>query len=76
MTTLQEYYKLLKQHDWYYAWSDDGGIYAEGAAERVKIEKIASQSEAHKALLMGFVAHYFPSENEEKKPLPEEPAAN
>ena len=31
---MDNYIKLLRQHDWYYAYSDDGTVYRRGDAER------------------------------------------
>lgn len=48
--TLQEFYDLLANHDWYYQWSDDMRAYRAGQANEKVIEALAEQSDEHKKL--------------------------
>ena len=38
---LNEYIQELKQHDWYYAMSDDGRVYNRGRLESSRIKELA-----------------------------------
>lgn len=70
--TVEEYYKLLQKHDWYFSFSDDHREYAKGSAERSALTVMARQSPEHKKLLAGFELHHSsgPAWNTEQSPLP------
>jgi hypothetical protein len=78
MVNLKDFYQMLKQHDWYYEYSDDYGVYMRGKANRNKLKKMAAQSPAHQHLFDSFFRHYFSGEpfSTEKTPLPEEPKSD
>jgi hypothetical protein len=52
--TLQEFYDLLDQHDWYYQYSDDRSVYNRGKEQQAKIEAQASGRREFKLLLEAF----------------------
>ena len=39
--SIVEYYEMLKNHDWYYSFSDDHSVYTKGTAEMVHLRNIA-----------------------------------
>jgi hypothetical protein len=49
--TSETFAKLLNDHDWYYAYSDDVRVYRNGTAERKEIEAIASANPTFLAML-------------------------
>lgn len=73
--TLADYYDRLDGFDWYYAYSDDGGVYRAGERAMKALKIVAEQSPEHKALYDGFSAHYFSGKpwGTEKAPKPERP---
>lgn len=75
MVTLKEYYKMLKEHDWYFDWSDDGRVWEKGRAAHSRLAAMSTQSPEHKALWEGFKSHKFTGKpwNTEQAPMPEEP---
>lgn len=75
MTTLIEFYDMLEQHDWYYAFSDDHRVWKAGNANLAKIQNIVRESAEHAALYSGFHNHYFsgPAWSTEQSPKPERP---
>lgn len=40
--SIEEFKTLLKQHDWFYMYSDDPKVFRRGKAERIKIEEACS----------------------------------
>lgn len=52
--TLQDYYQLLKNHDWHYEFSDDHNVWRAGAARRQLLRDISEQSPEHLALYKDF----------------------
>lgn len=75
MTSLKDFYNMLKKHDWYYAFSDDMRTYNSGESVKNKLKNITGESPEHKALYEGFENHYFSGKSfgTEKQELPEEP---
>lgn len=75
MTTLREYYQLLKAHDWYFAFSDDQSVYNKGAASLKHLKQTMEESPLHQILFHGFQEHYFSGMgfDTEQAPLPTEP---
>ncbi len=55
---LKQYYRMLKEHDWNYDFSDDLKAYKKGATERNVLSKLAQLSPEHEALYLGFLLHY------------------
>lgn len=74
--TLSEFFNLLENHDWFFEMSDDGRVYRRGESQRARIEQVAAESPAHKALFEAFRAHMFsgPAWGTAKQPKPERPA--
>jgi hypothetical protein len=57
--TLQEYYKELKQHDWYYDWSDDHTVWTKGRDNLNRLIGITRESRQHEELYIMFKEHHF-----------------
>lgn len=68
--TLWEFYIELEHHDWFYAWSDDGRVYRNGEANRVRLRDIARTSMAHARLYVSFRRHHFSGAAFGKKQFP------
>ena len=43
MTSTSEIVDLLKAHDWFYEWSDDGSVFSKGHSERAKIMAVLAE---------------------------------
>lgn len=65
--SLQDFYKALESHDWFYDYSDDGSVYRRGRAEEDRIGKATATSPAHKALYDAFRAYIY---DKKEKPTP------
>lgn len=58
--SIQDFYQLLDDHDWYYQFSDDDRVYRRGAASMIGLMNIAANNgPEYKALLEAFNMHYF-----------------
>lgn len=55
---IQEYFRELEKHDWYYSFSDDNGAYRRGHENEMRLKAIAAESEKHQRLYDGFMAHF------------------
>ena len=66
--TLNEYDKLLRGHDWYYNYSDDGRVWRAGESVQSQIVRLSKTSEDHFTLYDAWSKHYFsgPSFDTEK----------
>ncbi len=51
MMNLQEFYKMLENHDWFHMMSDDGRVDRAGSAARARLNDLASGWPEAKALL-------------------------
>lgn len=73
--TLRKFYDRLKNHDWYYTFSDDFGVWQLGNAAEAELKAMAQLSPEHAALYNGFSQHYFSGESwgTPKAPLPVRP---
>lgn len=73
--TLAQYWDMLNAHDWYYDMSDDHRVWRKGQEEGGKIATLATQSDAHEILLVGFRDHHFSGKpwETEQKPKPARP---
>lgn len=74
--TLNEYYDLLDNHDWYFDFSDDRNVRALGQNNDHKIKKIANtHGKKYLALYQHFHLHHFsgPSFDSPEAPKPERP---
>lgn len=69
MTTL-EYYDRLKEHDWYYVFSDDRKAYEKGSAEERELIKTTAGSLEKLELFKRFKQHYFPKDWDNVPALP------
>lgn len=54
---LSVYWDMLNQHDWYYQYSDDPGVWRRGQAAQERIRMFADQSPQHRELYDGFVSN-------------------
>lgn len=75
--TLAEFWDMCKNHDWFYAMSDDGRVYRAGKANYEKLQRTAAfGGEAYTELLAGFSSHIFSGKpwKTEKQPMPERPS--
>jgi hypothetical protein len=48
--TIEEFDRRLSRHDWYFAYSDDGGVFRAGDREADELLRVAMQSAEHAAL--------------------------
>jgi hypothetical protein len=73
--TLEQYWVMLNNHDWYYNYSDDPSVWRRGSNNEAKMVGTSKQSPEHEALYKGFVAHHFSGDpwKTEKQPKPERP---
>jgi len=76
--TLQQFYDVLAEHDWYWMMSDDyNGYYCPGKLhqENIKVIALYGGSE-YEALYEAYHKHMFSGEpwKTEKAPLPERPS--
>ena len=53
-TELKSYYIMLKQHDWYFEYSDDHSVWRAGSDEQTRLREISRESIEHKKLWLGF----------------------
>ena len=70
--TLQEFYDLLRTHDWTYMYSDDSGVNRRGyaAAQKIREAEQAASDPAFTSLREGFQQHWLG----DRRPLPLRPA--
>lgn len=76
MMTLQEFYKELEKHDWYYYFSDDMGVDRRGAANLKRLESIALEGgQTYQDLMKAYGDHMFSGQpwNTPRAPKPKEP---
>lgn len=62
-----EFAKMLRGHDWTYAWSDDGRVWRAGEATQSKIEATAKLSANHARLYELASAYYLGSSKMEEQ---------
>ena len=63
MTDLAEFDKMLRNHDWYFAFSDDHSTYLSGQRSVDALVQIAKESEDHAKLFKGWRDLYFTGSN-------------
>lgn len=74
--TIEEYYRLLKAHDWYYEFSDDHRVWKEGQRKSDYLRKVADLKSdlgdnSFSSLLKSFQDWYFASVSEARSiPMP------
>jgi len=60
MITLEDYFKALQKHDWYFKNSDDHTAFKNGHADRQLLDSIAAREGGKfKEMLHDFNEHYF-----------------
>lgn len=75
--TLVEFYERLERHDWYYDFSDDGGVWRAGSAERTRLMEASTLSPEHAKLFKAWKAHAQHEDVITKRPAkPERPSEN
>lgn len=75
--TLADYWDKLNRHDWYYAMSDDHGVWLAGERAVKELNALADVGgEEWQALRVAFAQHYFsgPPWETEQSAKPERPA--
>ena len=55
MLTVEEYSKVLEDHDWYFSYSDDHRAWKRGDDQSTFINKLAAQDPALKEVLQQFL---------------------
>lgn len=73
---LQEFYKTLEQHDWFYPWADDSSVYWRGEQSWQALEATAkAHGPAYAWLMAEFARHMCSGQawNTPKHPKPEMP---
>jgi len=56
---IKDYDKRLRNHDWYFTWSDDYSVYSRGDRDRKELIRITEESPAHAELFNAYNMHYF-----------------
>ena len=73
MDDLQDYYRQLDNHDWFYDYSDDYHVWARGSAERTRLNGIATKNQRFADLFYAF-QHWIYQERRDPTKKPELPA--
>lgn len=75
---LKDYYNELENHDWFYEYSDDQGVWERGRDSLKNIQTLSKNSDEHQKLYDGFCKHHFSGKpwGIEKQPKPEIPLTN
>jgi hypothetical protein len=76
--SLQQFYKDLEQHDWFYPWTDDSSVYRRGEQAYKALETTAKENgPAYAWLIAEYARHMCSGEpwNTPKHPKPEAPVA-
>jgi hypothetical protein len=70
---LVEYYEALQKHDWYYEYSDDHSVWANGSENYHKLFRDSTKSKQHEELWDSYQRYVLCGFNEciYKKPLVE-----
>lgn len=70
--SLSEYFAKLREHDWYYDFSDDPHVWKRGNTERKHLEAASASSKLHEKMWDAFNAYYFNGEpwGTKKPPMP------
>lgn len=71
MTNILEFYDMLKNHDWFYSYSDDYRVWRNGEDMSKKLTRIANESDQHRDLYRMYV-DFAVRRNREKEPTVEE----
>lgn len=58
-STLKEYDQLLAAHDWYFAFSDDHGVFMRGERQADRLVDISKISDDHAKLLHAWSKHHY-----------------
>lgn len=57
LPTLNEYFDALESHDWFYDYSEDREVFANGTNQKWKLQLVAQNSEPHKNLYREFYTY-------------------
>ncbi|MDN7430798.1 hypothetical protein [Burkholderia sp. AU45388] len=61
--TIEQFYDMLDQHDWFFGYSDDSRVYRNGSDDLERLKAIAvSVGDNYAALLAAFQRHHFSGE--------------
>ena len=63
MTTLKDFDTMLKNHDWFYAFSDDYSVWVHGERAVERLAEITRESDAHAKLFKVWRDSYFTGPN-------------
>lgn len=66
--SLQEFYDLLQAHDWWYEYSDDGAVWRRGRANQTKLNRIADENDANRALYNEWYTYMITNNGKGTKP--------
>jgi hypothetical protein len=55
--SLQEFYDLLDQHDWFYPMSDDSRVFEKGQANERRLISLATTITGGKSLYVSYLAY-------------------
>lgn len=56
--TVEEYFKELRSHDWFYEYSDDHSVWRKGLDNRSKLYSLAKENDVF-ALMLNDYNHYI-----------------
>jgi hypothetical protein len=59
---LKDFDMMLEHHDWYYNYSDDGGVWRAGEQAQDRLIKTSKESSDHLKLFESWSKHYFSGE--------------
>lgn len=73
--TLQDYYLMLENFDWFYEMSDDGRVYERGRKAEARLKEVAKTSPKHKEMFDSFRLYIYsgPPWGTDKLPKPVAP---
>lgn len=74
--TLEQFFDALKYFDWYYSFSDDGGVYRRGAVREEELRRIGHTSPAHQRMIDDWSKHMFTGESWNTPRAPEPVLSN
>lgn len=69
--SIEEYYKKLEQHDWFYNYSDDHRVWLRGVEQRKELQALCQENDVL-TKMYGQYAVYMDNPRELRKPLIED----
>ena len=66
--TLNEFYTVLANHDWYYQYSDDHRVWRNGQSNFDRIRMLSKESPEHTKLLEEYSSYVFRDADKPAKP--------